>query len=141
MPLLQRAYSSFLMLTVSSQRILISFSFVLVNFVLLWQSIRNYQLIKKKGLFRMVFKVSVCGCLALWIQCTSPQECVASSSHGSWEAKEKERRVWVPYIPFKGTLPVTWLPSTRPHILKFPQPPNSTTGCGQSFNTWAFGGH
>jgi hypothetical protein len=39
---------------------------------------------------------------------------------------------------FSRALPSDLTPSTKPHLLKDPPPPNSTQG--PTFGTWAFGG-
>jgi hypothetical protein len=50
------------------------------------------------------------------------------------EAKERGKgRDWVPTFPFKTTPPMAERPPTRPHISKFPLPPNGTTKYSKSF--------
>jgi hypothetical protein len=49
-----------------------------------------------------------------------------------WPEAKREKRRWVPTIPFKATPPMTSPPPARPHLLMAPSPPNSTMGWGTS---------
>lgn len=58
----------------------------------------------------------------------------------SWPPESKEgRRAQDPTSASRGTLPVTWLPSTKRHLLKVPPPSKCAIGQDQAFNAWALG--
>jgi hypothetical protein len=77
--------------------------------------------------------------MAVWHWC--PWPCVSTAHHDrEWVLLEKAAHLMVTekqrdrkgpgsQHPFKSTLPVTWLLPMKLHLLKFPLPPNSATGC------------
>jgi hypothetical protein len=65
------------------------------------------------------------------------QECVVEEAAPLMVARKTERNTETRRekglkIPFKGTPPNNLKPPTRPHLLKVPPPPSSTTGWGPS---------
>jgi hypothetical protein len=112
---------------------------VIVNFQLLWQNIRDYQFIRKKGLFWLtVLEVPVHDWLAplLWIlggvvHMTETKEAAQLMVVG----KQKGDEASVPISPSKAC-PSDLTSSPRFHLLKVPL---SSTGWQLSLQQWAVG--
>lgn len=93
---------------------------------------------------RYILTLGFRNCRSLSVACDRQyysKECEAEPScliHGSWGAENNGGKEMCSNVSSKSTLSLTWIPSTRPSLLRIPPSPNSIGV--QILHMWIFGG-